>query len=64
MGERKRLKRKQGRDPLHGAKPAVILESGKVPAVQLTTTDNTTQPTLLWEAAARRPESRSLLGCL
>lgn len=29
-----------GLDPLHGAKPAVIPESGKVPAVQPITIDN------------------------
>lgn len=62
--ERKRLDGKQGRDPLHGAKPAVIPESGEVPAVQLTTTDNPTPPTLLWEATARRTQKRDLLGYL
>lgn len=59
VGERgKRLNGKQGRDPLHGAESAVIPESGEVPAVQLTTTDN---PALLWDYIACMTETRGLL---
>lgn len=46
---RKRLTGKHGLDSLHGVKPAAIPNSGKIPAVRLTTTNNTTPPTLISE---------------
>lgn len=47
-----------------GLEPAAMPESGKIPAAQLNTADNTTPPTLLWEAAALGAEKRGLLEYL